>query len=89
MRYKLTVFGFRTGDFSHITDANYISEIEKRKLKKSKVLVLNALRREPHISHFTMERAIKLVNEFKPEKSYFTNISQQLGLHANVQIIVS
>jgi len=83
------VFGFRIGDFLHITDANYISEIKKRKLKNSKVLVLNALRREPHISHFTLERAIELINEFEPEKSYFTNISQQLRLHANVQIIVS
>lgn len=61
----------------------------ENELKKSKVLVLNALRREPHISHFTLKRAIELVNEFEPEKSYFTNISQQLGLHANVQIIVS
>ena len=89
MHYKLSVFGFRIGDFLHITDANYISEIKKRKLKNSKVLVLNALRREPHISHFTLERAIELINEFEPEKSYFTPISHQLGLHANVQIIVS
>ncbi len=85
MHYKLTVFGFRIGDFSHITDANYISAIEKRKLKKSKVLVLNALRREPHISHFTLERAIELVNELKQEKFYFNQISHQLKLHEDVQ----
>ncbi|CAN5561173.1 MBL fold metallo-hydrolase [soil metagenome] len=85
MHYKLPVFGFRIGDFSYVTDANYISDIEKAKLKNSKVLVLNALRREPHISHFTLEQAIELVQELKPEKAYFTHISHQLGLHADVQ----
>lgn len=85
MHYKLPVFGFRIGDFSYITDANYISDIEKEKLKNSKVLVLNALRREPHISHFTFDEAIALVKELKPEKAYFLHISHQLGLHADVQ----
>lgn len=85
MHYKLPVFGFRIGEFSYITDANYISDLEKEKLKNSKVLVLNALRREPHISHFTLEQAIELVTELKPEKAYFTHISHQLGLHAEVQ----
>ena len=85
MHYKLPVFGFRVGDFSYITDANYISDIEKEKIKNSKILVLNALRREAHISHFTLEQAIELVQELKPEKAYFTHISHQLGLHADVQ----
>ena len=85
MHYKLEVFGVRIGDFSYITDANYISDIENEKLKNSKVLVLNALRREPHISHFTLEQAIELVKELQPEKAYFTHISHQLGLHADVQ----
>ena len=85
MHYKLPVFGFRIGDFSYITDANYISDHEKEKIKNSKVLVLNALRREPHISHFTLDQAIELVNELKPEKAYFTHISHQLGLHGDVE----
>jgi phosphoribosyl 1,2-cyclic phosphate phosphodiesterase len=85
MHYKLPVFGYRVGDFSYITDANYISDIEKEKIKNSKVLVLNALRRETHISHFTLEQAIELVKELKPEKAYFTHISHQLGLHTDVQ----
>ena len=85
MHYKLPVFGFRVGDFSYITDANYISDIEKEKIRNSKVLVLNALRIEPHISHFTLQEAIDLVKELKPEKAYFTHISHQLGLHADVQ----
>lgn len=84
MHYKLPVFGFRINDFTYITDANYISDKEKEKIKGSKVIVLNALRRETHISHFTLEQAIELVQELKPEKAYFTHISHQLGLHADV-----
>ncbi len=86
MHYKLPVFGFRIGDFSYITDANYISNSEKEKIKNSNVLVLNALRREPHISHFTLNQAIDLVNELTPQKAYFTHISHQLGLHADIQL---
>jgi phosphoribosyl 1,2-cyclic phosphate phosphodiesterase len=83
--YRLPVFGYRVGDFTYITDANYISEQEKEKIKGSKVLVLNALRKEEHISHFTLQQAIDLVEEIKPEKAYFTHISHQLGLHAEIQ----
>ncbi|MES2397953.1 MAG: MBL fold metallo-hydrolase, partial [Bacteroidota bacterium] len=85
MHYKLPVFGFRINDFTYITDANYISDVEKEKIKGTKVLVLNALRREPHISHYTLKEAIELVEEIKPERAYFTHISHQLGLHEDVQ----
>ncbi|MCE3279106.1 MAG: metal-dependent hydrolase, beta-lactamase superfamily [Bacteroidetes bacterium] len=86
LHYKLPVFGFRVGDFTYITDANFISEKEKEKIKGSKILVLNALRKEEHISHFTLQQAIKLVQELQPEKAYFTHISHQLGLHAEVEM---
>ena len=84
MHYKLPVKAFRIGDFTYITDANFISEEEKRKVRGSKVIVLNALRRSEHISHFTLEAAVKLAEEFKAEKSYFTHISHQMGTHAEV-----
>ncbi len=84
MHHKLPVKGFRVNNFAYITDANFISEDEKEKLKNLDVLVLNALRREAHISHFTLEEAIELVNELKPRKAYFTHISHQLGLQKNV-----
>ena len=83
--FKLPVLGFRVGDFTYITDASFIPEEEKEKIKGSKILVLNALRREDHISHFTFEQAIAMVNELKPEKAYFTHISHQLGLHKEVE----
>jgi phosphoribosyl 1,2-cyclic phosphate phosphodiesterase len=83
--YKLPVLGFRIGDFTYITDANAIEDAEKEKIAGSKVLVLNALRRESHISHFTLEQAIALSRELKVEKTYFTHISHQLGLHEAVE----
>lgn len=81
MHYKLPVKGFRTGDFAYITDANFIADSEKAKLKNLNVLVLNSLRKEPHISHFTFQEAIEMVKELKPRKAYLTHISHQLGLH--------
>jgi phosphoribosyl 1,2-cyclic phosphate phosphodiesterase len=84
LHYKLPVLGFRVNDFTYITDANYISKQEIEKIKGTKVLVLNALRREKHISHFTLEEALELVKKINPEKAYFTHISHQLGLHEAV-----
>ena len=85
LHYKLPVYGFRIGNFSYITDANYISEEEKEKVRGSKVLVLNALRKTPHISHFTLDEAVALAQELGVEKCYMTHISHQLGLHEVVQ----
>jgi phosphoribosyl 1,2-cyclic phosphate phosphodiesterase len=82
--YKLPVFGFRIGDFTYITDANFISETEKEKIKGSKVLVLNALRKKDHISHFTLQQAIDLARELEVEQAYFTHISHQMGFHQEV-----
>lgn len=82
--YKLPILGYRIGDFSYITDANFISEEEKRKLYGSKILVINALRREEHISHFTLEQALALIEEIKPGKAYLTHISHQLGRYGDV-----
>lgn len=85
LHYKLPVLGFRIGDFSYITDANFITDTEIEKLKGSRVLVLNALRREPHISHFTLEEALIMIDRIGPEKAYLTHISHQLGKHMEVE----
>lgn len=85
LHYKLPVLGFRVGDFTYITDANYISEAEKEKIKGSKVLVLNALRKETHISHYTLREAIALAESLHVPEVYFTHISHQLGLHHEVE----
>ena len=80
----MPVLGFRIGDFTYITDANRIEEAEKEKIKGSKILVLNALRHEEHISHFTLQQAIDLGKELAIPQVYFTHISHQLGLHNDV-----
>jgi phosphoribosyl 1,2-cyclic phosphate phosphodiesterase len=85
MHYKLPVFGYRINDFTYITDANYISETEIEKARGSKIVVLNALRREEHISHFTFDQAVELAKQLSPGKAYFTHISHQLGLHEEVE----
>ena len=86
MHYQMPVLGFRIKDFAYITDANSISETELQKLKGVKILVLNALRREPHISHFTLNQAIDLIEEVAPEKAFLTHLSHQMGLHEEVSI---
>ena len=80
----LPVKGFRLGDFTYITDANYISKIEKKKIAGSKILVLNALRKTKHYSHFSLEEAIELSKELGAEQTWFTHISHQLGRHTAV-----
>ncbi len=82
---KMPVFAFRFGDFTYITDANRIDESEKEKIRGSKVLVVNALRREKHISHFSLDEAIALVQELQVPEAYFTHISHQLGKHGDVE----
>jgi phosphoribosyl 1,2-cyclic phosphate phosphodiesterase len=84
LHYKLPVFGYRIGDFSYITDANFISDSEKEKLKGSKVLVLNALRKSEHISHFTLDQAVAIAQEIGAEQTYLIHMSHQMGLHAEV-----
>lgn len=84
MHHKLPVFGFRIGDFSYVTDANYISEEERTKLRGSKVLVINGLQKEPHISHFTLQEALDLIDDLKPQQAYITHISHRLGTHAAI-----
>lgn len=83
--YKMPVFGFRFGPLTYITDANRIEEEERKKIRGSKVMVLNALRKEKHISHFSLEEAITVVQEMNIPQTYFTHLSHQMGLHGHVE----
>ncbi|MDB5148399.1 MAG: fold metallo-hydrolase [Mucilaginibacter sp.] len=82
--YRLPIKGFRIKDFTYITDAKTIPPAEKEKIKGSKKLVINALQKETHISHFTLEEAIAFANDIGAETTYFTHISHRLGKHADV-----
>jgi len=84
LHLRLPVLGFRVGNFSYITDANAIPETTFEKLKGTKTLVINALQREQHISHFNLDQAIEIVKKINPEKAYFTHISHKMGLHSEV-----
>ena len=82
---KMPVMGFRFGKFTYITDANRIDESEREKIRGSEVMVLNALRKSPHISHFNLSQAVEMVQELGVPTGYFTHISHQLGLHGEVE----
>lgn len=81
---NMDVLGFRTGSFTYITDANHIDDSQKEKIRGSDVLVINALRKEKHLSHFTLQEAIDLATELNIPNTYFTHVSHQMGLHAEV-----
>ena len=84
LHHKLPVFGFRIKDFTYITDANTIPDKEFNKILGTKILVLNALQKDNHISHFTLDEALNVIDIIQPEKAYLTHISHNMGLHDNV-----
>lgn len=86
LHYKLPVMGFRIGNFAYITDMKTISAIEMEKLTGLDVLVINALQREPHISHLTLPEALEFASQVNAKQTYLTHISHRLGLHADVQL---
>ncbi len=85
MHREMPVLGFRIGDFTYITDANYIAEDAIEQIKGSKILILNALRPESHPTHFTLSEAIVLSQSLNIPQTYFTHFSHQIGLHAMVE----
>lgn len=85
MHYKLPVFGFRIKELAYITDANFISKEEKKKLIGLKILVVNALQIETHISHFTLAEALELIEELQPEMAYLVHISHKMGKARDIE----
>jgi len=84
MHYRLPVLGFRINDFTYITDAKTISEKEMEKIRGTKILVVNALQKQRHISHLTLDEAITFAKEIGAEKTCFTHISHRLGKHVDI-----
>jgi phosphoribosyl 1,2-cyclic phosphate phosphodiesterase len=85
LHFKMPVTGFRIHDLSYITDANQIPESTYEKLKGTRVLLLNALQREKHLSHFNLEEAIEVAKRIGAEQTYFIHISHKLGLHKTIE----
>ncbi|SEG45179.1 MBL fold metallo-hydrolase [Algoriphagus boritolerans] len=84
LHYKLPVLGFRFGDFSYVTDANFIPDESLKLLEGTEILVLNALQKESHISHFTLDEAVDMAKKIGAKQTYFTHISHRLGLHDQI-----
>ncbi|HOH98969.1 MAG TPA: MBL fold metallo-hydrolase [Bacteroidales bacterium] len=84
MHADLPVMGFRIGPFTYITDASFISDLEMEKIKGSEVLVINALRKRKHHSHFNLEEALEVISTIRPRQSYLTHISHQMGKYEEV-----
>jgi len=85
LHLRLPVLGFRIGGLAYLTDANSISETEKDKLRGLDCFVVNGLRKKPHISHFSLDEALTLIDDLKPRQAFITHISHQLGLHRKIQ----
>lgn len=83
--YLMPVFGFRINDFVYVTDAKTIEKEERDKIRHAKILVINALRKEEHISHLNLEMALELIADVKPEKAYLTHISHLFDTHENIE----
>jgi phosphoribosyl 1,2-cyclic phosphate phosphodiesterase len=88
LHYRLPVTAFRIGSFTYITDANHIPEETFEKIRGTKVMVINALRHEKHVSHFNLEEALEIIERVKPEKAYLTHISHQLGREVDVNALL-
>lgn len=82
---RLPVLGYRLGDFAYLTDVKTISDEESEKLNGIKVLTVNALRKDPHHSHFNLEEALGFVEKVGPQKAYLTHISHHMGFHEEVE----
>jgi len=82
---KLPILGFKIGGLSYITDASYVSEEEIEKIKHTDILVINALRKDAHASHFNLTQALEFIDKVKPQKAYLTHISYQLGFHEEIE----
>lgn len=85
LHHHLPVFGFRINDFTYITDANQVSASEIEKIRGSRFLVLNALQKTNHLSHFTLDQAVELAGVIGAEKTYLTHISHRMGKHRDVE----
>ena len=83
--HKLPVYGFRVGDLTYITDANSIPEESLEKIKATRILIINTLRKEKHVSHFNLQEALQVAEQVGAEKTYLTHVSHSFGLHENIQ----
>jgi phosphoribosyl 1,2-cyclic phosphate phosphodiesterase len=83
--HKLPVYGYRVGGLTYITDTNFIPEEEMEKIQGTEVLIINALHKAKHISHFNLEQALEVIEKIQPAKAYLTHIGHGFGKHETIQ----
>lgn len=86
LHYQMPVKAYRFGDFTYITDAKKINKVETEKVMGTKTLVINALHRSEHISHFNLQEALDFIEFIKPERAYLTHISHLFGKHNEIEV---
>tara|TARA_Y100000746_G_scaffold230982_1_gene243671 strand:+ start:233 stop:994 length:762 start_codon:yes stop_codon:yes gene_type:complete len=84
LHHKLPVHGFRIKDFVYLTDISEISQEEKKKILNADIIVLDSLRKEPHLSHLCLQESIDLIKEVNPKRAYLIHISHLMGLHNEI-----
>ena len=82
---SMEVYGFRIGDFAYITDTNYIPGSTLAQLDNVRYMVVSAVRKEPHVSHYNLEQAVKVLQFINPEMGYVTHLSHLMGFHDEVE----
>lgn len=85
MHGNLEVLGYRLGDLAYLTDVKTIPSSENKKLQNLKVLVISALRKEPHYTHLTLDEALEIIADLNPKRAYITHISHKMGFHAEIE----
>ncbi|MTG97797.1 MULTISPECIES: MBL fold metallo-hydrolase [Myroides] len=88
MHGNLPILGYRLGDLVYITDAKYIDESQREKIRGCKVLIVNALKVNEHPTHFNLEESLAFIQDINPEKTYLIHIAQDLGFHAEVEKVL-
>lgn len=84
MHYKLPILGFRIRNFAYLTDVKTIPEDQFIKLRGLDTLVISALRRQEHISHQTLDEALKLSEKINSKRTYFSHMSHEMGLYSKI-----
>lgn len=82
---KLPIFGYRIEKMAYLTDVLSIPEQEYAKLKNLDVLIINALRMKPHLSHQTLDETLKKIERIQPKHAYLVHMSHHFGLHDDMQ----
>jgi phosphoribosyl 1,2-cyclic phosphate phosphodiesterase len=75
---SIPILGYRFDDFSYVTDASLIPEETMEKLTGTRVLILNALRMEPHSTHFSIPEAVEIAERLKPEQTFLVHMAHQV-----------